>query len=75
MINIKVYTKNKKSGVQTSDSESSTNNINAGNAGGGGRSWLENYFIYDQARDCIICKRLLGSTNNVVAHIETDGVV
>lgn len=73
MINIKVYTKNKKDGTITSNGNSS-NNINAGNAGGGG-SWLENYFIYDQTRDCIICKRSLGSTNNVIAHIETDGVV
>lgn len=71
MINIKVYTKNKKSGVQTSDSESSTNNINAGNGGGSG-SWLEKYFMYDAERDCIICKRKLGSNDNVIGFIPVE---
>ena len=68
MINIKVYTKNKKTGAVTSSTESSsTNNINAG--GGGGGSWLEKYFIYDSTQDCIICNRKLGSNDNVIGFI------
>lgn len=71
MINIKVYTKNKKTGAATSSTESSsTNNINAG--GGGGGSWLEKYFIYDSAQDCIICKRKLGSNDNIIGFMPVE---
>lgn len=72
MINIKVYTKNKKTGAATSSTESSsTNNINAGGGGGGG-SWLEKYFIYDSAQDCIICKRKLGSNDNIIGFMPVE---
>lgn len=67
MINIKVYTKNKKTGTRTSESTSSANNTNIG--GGGSGSWLEKYFIYDSERDCVICKRKLGSNDNVIGFI------
>lgn len=70
MINIKIYTKNKKTGKSTSEGESSDNV----NASGGGGSWLEKYFVYDPTLDAIICRRKLASIDNVVAKIETDSV-